>query len=759
MDEDDDMFGEGYFPDPDEDLTNFERVDDLDFDKEEIAEKPSVKVEPHVLVPVVVQVEAVTLVDLAPSYVPSKSVPDSNDFLSVNNSVYLPRRAPVIALESDQVSGPSFASLLAESIESVRVRDADLAAWIARQDRPATVVHHRQFIDKYKPIRFIDLLSDDSVNRQVLQWLSEWKKNLHTNNSFMTISPPSTLALPTPARIEEPAKVRMDRPHHSQWEGAGKKWIKDEASVPVSSPAVVFPNRKILLLGGAAGVGKSTLIEVCAKHHFNYSLIESSSADERGRTNMSKVITDVCQNRSVMDSTKPQLLLIEEIDGDECTAADLLVDLIHKHPELIKRPIICVCSDVWNKKLRNLREVATVITLPPPRGLRLAEKLKQICAAEHILIESMAIDRLVSLCECDIRACLNQLQALAARADTGETLTVQNVMKYCSGNSEFGQLKDTNKSELELMTLIFEPKRSRPDKYSELVNQAINAGKSLSVNLPDIFAHCLVTIPFTDFNLRYMSKLIELMSFENRSHASFGIAMKFASTFCPAVGKPRIDIFGARKVIATRFHSQTDRHGIVTALGKTALHSVAATRFINRTFAMYGSRLLVQILEPEHNAVWAKKSAFIHPEIRRIASIYAQFGLRLVEEGEELQLVPDLHALGGTPSAFAVGSLMGELLRGEAQTELLKQRAATDGAAELVAKGTKRKEIVEEHGQKSSRLNLSSWAGKTTAHHTDGSDVIIVKKFPFEFRFNEGHTNAVRRVLRLKDFRPVIHNI
>jgi DNA polymerase III delta prime subunit len=623
--------------------------------------------------------------------------------------------------------------LIAESIEIGQKRSDEYMTF-----DDSHVIDHRQFVDKYKPTSFIDLLSDDAVNRKMLGWLKEWKSNASHPSSGTTILP-----------------------------------FTDPASM-------VGQNKKVLLLGGQPGVGKSALIDVCCRH-FKYQVVESNASEERGRSCMQKLISDVCGNRSVLDSTKPQILVIEEVDGDECYAADVIVDILNKHPESIKRPIICVCTDVYKKNLKSLREVSTVISLAPPKPLRLAEKLKAIMNAENIKMESLAIDKVISLCDGDIRSCLNQLQALSARLgrqSDDKPIRVTDVLKYIgnvdSSRSTDAAVKDNQKSEYDLMQMIFEPKRSRPPDYSKRISLAIASSKSLANSVSDVFAHCLITIPFSDVSMRHMKAVSELLSLGDIGiPGGCQLSMKYASNSCAAIGKPRIDIHNARKLISARFNAQSDRDSILHALIKSSIHSVRASRILmNRPqFGLGIARLLLSILNPEHNPVWVKKGQgtnYCHPEIDRISNIYAQFGILLINDeltvlenssANIYQLSPNLRSLcygeQEIPS-YTVGSQMGETLKIQIGVHISKIQ--NNGKVELISKGTKRSPTVlaEDGAKRAKSINLSAWAGRPEGrqeiHSTKSS--IIVKKFPFEFRFNEGHTNAVRRVLHLSDFLP-----
>lgn len=730
------MFGEGYFPiDPDEEELQMQEPMNIDeFVRTEFAAPEEIQVEEEP--PAVIEIK-----DLDEGRVFREPPEDKCVFYSVSGAdpdlprMYLRERAlntQGIADRDVSLSSRTFLEKPMDELHAIALtqsakRDAELAKWL---DAMASSVHAdpRQFSDKYKPERFVDLLSDDSVNRQTMSWFCEWKKNLRDNG----VSGSGTI------------------------------------SEPLAAPEI-DQNRKILILAGPPGVGKSALIEVCARH-CSFSVVESNSSDERGKGAMLKLASDVCGNRSVLDASKPQLLLIEEVDSEECTAAEVLVDLIHKSPATIKRPIICVCTDVYRKNLKHLREVSTVLILTQPKPLRLCEKLKQICRSESLQIESLAIDRLVSLCDADIRSCLNQLQALASRAAKDTLLRVEDVMKYVGneGRSVEAAVKDNQRSELELMQMIFEPKRCRTPTYPAHVAQAISQAKALP--LEDIFAHCFLTVAFTDVSLRHTCGLVQLMSLGNLT-----LAFRYASHHCPAVGKPRIDLGSARKLIASRYSKRSERESVTAALIKASSHCVTSSKLIMKnkaSWTLYASRILLCAISPEHSPVIVKKLARgVHPEIERIAKLYGEFGIELVEApldeslsqrkiyllSPNLRLLSDLHEDQTFLPPYIVGSPLGELLRNQAKLQLTGALSRQDGSVELIARG-KRPSIAPpvlhpndmSKKLRSAGLSLSTWAGK-------GGEVkagLILKRFPFEFRFNEGHTNAVKRIMHIQDFLP-----
>ena len=74
------------------------------------------------------------------------------------------------------------------------------------------------------------------------------------------------------------------------------------------------PEKKILLLAGSPGIGKTTLAHVLAKHA-GYKAVEINASDDRTASKFKPKIENAIEMRSVFGDCKPNLLIIDEIDG------------------------------------------------------------------------------------------------------------------------------------------------------------------------------------------------------------------------------------------------------------------------------------------------------------------------------------------------------------------------------------------------------------------------------------------------------------
>jgi len=214
------------------------------------------------------------------------------------------------------------------------------------------------WVDRYSPKAFMELLSDERLNRQVLHWVKGWDAHVF-----------------------------------------GVKSKSHRATDDAYGQVTERPERPLLLLSGPPGLGKTTLVKVVAKHA-GYRLMEINASDDRSAKVLKQKIKDATEVQPVFGSRKPVLVVLDEIDGamgggegsgaihellrlasahsnsGGAAAASASADGADAFPSSSKkgwdglhRPVICICNDLWAPALRPLREVPNLALQPPPLAL------------------------------------------------------------------------------------------------------------------------------------------------------------------------------------------------------------------------------------------------------------------------------------------------------------------------------------------------------------------------------------------------------
>lgn len=259
----------------------------------------------------------------------------------------------------------------------------------AEGETPKKAHVYQMWTEKYRAKKFTELVGDERTHRSVLRWLKAW----------------DLLVFPGNAK-SKPKRVYDDRDHEEK------------------------QHRKILLLTGPPGLGKTTLAHVCAKQA-GYEVLEINASDDRSRDVVKGRIRDALGTETVRGvqeqgkarkAGRPVCVIVDEVDGvvtgsggsGEGGFMKALIDLVQLNqknsstssqskPEKKKgdkfrlmRPLILICNDVYAPSLRPLRQssLAEIIHVRKPPIDKVITRLKVVFEKENVACDSDAVRRL-----------------------------------------------------------------------------------------------------------------------------------------------------------------------------------------------------------------------------------------------------------------------------------------------------------------------------------------------------------------------------
>ncbi|KAH9301736.1 hypothetical protein KI387_013319, partial [Taxus chinensis] len=235
--------------------------------------------------------------------------------------------------------------------------------------------------EKYRPKTPNDIIGNQSVVKQLHDWLAHWDEQ------------------------------------HLQTEVKGTKGKKRGGGGNSDT------SKKAVLLSGTPGIGKTTSARLISQM-LGFTAIEVNASDNRGKADskiergvggstansIKELISNEALNFGHSNGSRHQkfVLIMDEVDGmsggDRGGVTDLIASI-----KMSKIPIICICNDRYNQKLKSLVNHCLALNYRKPTKQQMAKRLHQIAELEGVKIDQMALEELGERVNGDMRMAINQL--------------------------------------------------------------------------------------------------------------------------------------------------------------------------------------------------------------------------------------------------------------------------------------------------------------------------------------------------------------
>ncbi|XP_068151463.1 chromosome transmission fidelity protein 18 homolog [Drosophila tropicalis] len=673
------------------------------------------------------------------------------------------------------------------------------------------------WVDKYKPRKYIDLLSDEMTNRSLLYWLKMWDKVVFGKVFHSKQEQEQQMAGGSGSGAA--AQLNSFNKRTGKFESNGG-WRQRKARQALNTNVddLGRPMQKVALLCGPPGLGKTTLAHTIARHA-GYNVREINASDDRSPDAFKLALENGTQMSSVLNEDKrPNCIVLDEIDGAPRQSIEYLVKFVSdgiyskvkakgSKPEhnVLRRPIICICNDVYDPALRPLRQIAFVVQFPPIDSARLAERLIQVAKKEKMKTDFGSLIALAEKSGNDVRSCISSMQFFNAQK---HCLTLQDVL-----NNNLGQ-KDRHQGLFDVWGAIF--RIQRPKKQLAASSNSQNGDEPAEVILTNMSVPTRVQNVLTvvhscgdferltqgvyenylqqkmpDPNFNGVCEALQWFCFQdlvqnqiNRQqnysvypYLQHGFVMwhlLFATLAWPKIGFPMRGFEFQQKTQNQRNIYQAFRKGVSSTslgVGQGNVLLLDTVPMLKRILSPQLRSVAVQLLSPKEQY-----------DLRHTIEVMVDLGLTFMQvksaEGHYVfQTEPDLDALANFPGSLGLTLpyFSRQLIAREVDLERIR-RAAPKGNGKAVENTTKKKPTqttsprLPNHLQTLKPKQISSNKPNATAKQqltkdffgrithkssaisaTEERKTDAIVKSPIWYRYKEGFNNAVRKDVHLNE--------
>ncbi|MGQ9720701.1 MAG: replication factor C large subunit [Candidatus Jordarchaeum sp.] len=211
-------------------------------------------------------------------------------------------------------------------------------------------------------------------------------------------------------------------------------------------------DKKALLLYGSPGNGKTVSVYAAA-NDLDLEIVEVNASDKRNLEIIQRTVGSAATMSSLFP-VKGKVILIDEIDGlsgvEDRGGVGAIISVIRNS----EHPIVLTANNPWDPKFLSLRQYCYMIPFNKIRTPTISKVLGRISELEGVRVDDSVLEALANNSEGDLRAAINDLQALSQNKTE---LTMEDVALYS---------RDKIKSIFEVLAKVFRERDAR-----EIVNE------------------------------------------------------------------------------------------------------------------------------------------------------------------------------------------------------------------------------------------------------------------------------------------------
>ena len=173
-------------------------------------------------------------------------------------------------------------------------------------------------------------------------------------------------------------------------------------------------DKKCILLSGPPGIGKTTIASLIAKES-GYTAIEFNASDIRSKKAIQDNVFDMAMTPRILGLER-RLIIMDEVDGMGSGDNGGMSELI-RIIGLSCVPIICICNDRYDTKIRSLATHCYDIRMHRPISISIANRIVTIAKKEGISVDFASIKTLTEQNGNDVRQVLHCVQFASSVKD------------------------------------------------------------------------------------------------------------------------------------------------------------------------------------------------------------------------------------------------------------------------------------------------------------------------------------------------------